>query len=636
VHQVFRRMETCGKPVAAAINGTALGGGFEITLACHFRVAADNPRAQIGLPESQVGLLPGFGGTQRLPRLIGAMNALQLITQGTRLDPQKALAQGLIHKVVPMDALVQTAKDWIKSKPQPVQPWDKPDYRIPGGGPFSPSGIQVFMVGNAMLRQKTYDNYPAQNFILSSVYEGLLVDFDTALKIEAAYFIRVLSDPTSRNMIRTLFQSMQDLGKGARRPKDEPPVDVKRLGVLGAGVMGAGIAYVSAVAGIEVTLVDMTQEKADGGKTHASDLLDKEIGRGRSTPQKKEEALGRIHATADFGALKDMDLIIEAVFEDRAVKADVTRKADAATTAKTIYGSNTSTLPITGLAEASVRPENFIGIHFFSPVEKMMLVETIVGKKTSPRAIATALDYIRKIRKTPIVVNDARGFYTSRCFMRYIEEGLRMLTERIAPPLIENAGRMAGMPMGPMEVLDSVGVDTSLKIARAYRIEAEKSDTPGDAEKAMAWIVETKGRPGVKAGKGFYEYGADGRKTRLWPDVYSYGGIDWRAFDDPKEVRELERRILTIQALEAARAFEDGVVVDPRDADVGAILGWGFAPYTGGPLSYIDTMGAAAFVATCERMAKAYGERFTPNKLLKDMAAKGDTFYKRFAPQKAA
>jgi 3-hydroxyacyl-CoA dehydrogenase / enoyl-CoA hydratase / 3-hydroxybutyryl-CoA epimerase len=636
IHQAFRRMETCGKPVAAAINGTALGGGFEVTLACHYRVAADNPRAQIGLPESQVGLLPGFGGTQRLPRLIGAANALQLMTQGTRLDPQKALAQGLVQKVVAPDALVSAAKDWIKTKPAPVQPWDTANYRIPGGGPFSSSGIQVFMVGNAMLRQKTYDNYPAQNYILSCVYEGLLVDIDTGLKIETGYFLRVMADPTSRNMIRTLFQSMQDLGKGARRPPKEPPTEVKRLGVLGAGVMGAGIAYVSALAGIDVTLVDTTQEKADGGKKHASDILDKEIQRGRSTPQKKEEVLGRIHTTIDFSALKDTDLVIEAVFEDRAVKAEVTKKTDAATGDKTIYGSNTSTLPITGLAEASARPQNFIGIHFFSPVERMMLVELIVGKQTGDRALATAVDYVRKIKKTPIVVNDARGFYTSRCFMRYVDEGLHMLVERITPALIENAGRMSGMPMGPMEVLDSVGIDTSLKITRAYRKEALKSDTPGDTEKIMAWIVEENGRPGVKAGKGFYEYGSDGKKTRLWPELFSYGGKEWRAPAEPTEVKELEARFLTIQALEAARAFEDGVVTDPRDADVGAILGWGFAPYTGGPLSYIDTMGAAEFVRRCERMAKAYGDRFTPNALLKDMAAKKETFYRRFAPKQAA
>ena len=636
VHQAFRRMETCGKPIAAAINGTALGGGYEITLACHYRVAAENPRAQIGLPESQVGLLPGFGGTQRLPRLIGAANALQLMTLGQRLDSQKALAQGLVHKVVPAEQLVQAAKDWIKSKPQPVQPWDKPDYRIPGGGPFSASGIQVFMVGNAMLRQKTYNNYPSQNYILSCVYEGLQVDFDTALKIEAAYFIKVLADPTARNMIRSLFVSMQDLGKGARRPKDVPPSEVKRLGVLGAGVMGAGIAYVSAVAGIDVILIDTTDERAAAGKKHASDLLDKAIKIGRSTPAKKEEALGRIYTTTDFTALKDVDLIIEAVFEDRKVKAEATKKADAVIGDNAIFGSNTSTLPITGLAEESSRPANFIGIHFFSPVERMMLVEIIRGKQTSDRAVAVALDYVRKIKKTPIVVNDARGFYTSRCFMRYVEEGLMMLSERIKPALIENAGRMAGMPMGPMEVLDSVGIDTSLKIARAYRIEAQKSDTPSAPERAMAWMVEEQKRPGVKANKGFYDYGEDGKKTRIWPELYAYGGNEWVAFDDPAKVRELEDRILTIQALEAARAFEEGVVVDPRDADVGAILGWGHAPYTGGPLSYIDTVGAAKFVERCERMAKAYGERFTPNALLRDMAAKGDTFYKRFAPQKAA
>jgi 3-hydroxyacyl-CoA dehydrogenase/enoyl-CoA hydratase/3-hydroxybutyryl-CoA epimerase len=432
-------------------------------------------------------------------------------------------------------------------------------------------------------------------------------------------------------MIRTLFQSMQELGKGARRPAKEPATDVKRLGVLGAGVMGAGIAYVSALAGIDVTLVDTTQERADAGKDHAAKLLDHEIARGRSTPEKKVQVLARLHPTPDFAALKDTDLIIEAVFEDRSVKAEATKKTDAVTKPGAIFGSNTSTLPITGLAEASERPANFIGIHFFSPVERMGLVEIILGKKTSDRALATAIDYVRKIKKTPIVVNDARGFYTSRCFGTYTQEGLRLVAEGIAPPLVENAGRMAGMPMGPLEVLDSVGVDTALKITRATRKEVLHSDKPDAVEDLMAWIVETSGRPGAKAGKGFYDYDK-GRRTRLWPDLLARRR-DWNR---DAEVKEIETRLLTIQALEAARCFEEGVITDPRDADVGAILGWGFAPFTGGPISYIDTMGAAAFVARCEALAAKYGERFLPNALLKEMAATGGSFYKRFAPRAAA
>jgi 3-hydroxyacyl-CoA dehydrogenase/enoyl-CoA hydratase/3-hydroxybutyryl-CoA epimerase len=633
LHRTFRKIETCGKPVVAAINGTALGGGLELALACHCRIAVEDPRLRIGLPEAQVGLLPGGGGTQRLPRMIGAMAALPLMLEGRRLDAASAAGMGILQKVVPAAELIPAAKAWIKANASVQQPWDKKEFRIPGGGPFSSSGAQVFTVGNAMLRQKTYDNYPAQRFIMSAVYEGLLVDIDTALKIEARYFVRILMDPASRNMIRTLFQSMQDLGKGARRPTNESPADVKRLGVLGAGVMGAGIAYVSALAGIDVTLIDTTDEKAAAGKDHVTKLLDHEVSRGRSTPDKKAEILGRIYPTTDFAPLKDADLIVEAVFEDRNVKAEATKKTDAVTRDATIFGSNTSTLPIAGLAQASARPKNFIGIHFFSPVERMGLVEIIVGKDTSSRALATAIDYVRKIRKTPIVVNDSRGFYTSRCFSTYTLEGLIMMSERIAPALIDNVGRMTGMPMGPLEVLDSVGIDTALKITRQTRKEVTKSEKSDATEEILAFMVEKVGRPGVKAGKGFYEYDARGKRTRLWPGLLEYGKGKWHGDDD---VTELKQRLLTIQALEAARCFEERVITDPRDADVGAILGWGFAPYTGGPISMIDTMGAAEFTSRCEALAAKYGKRFTPNKLLRAMAGSRETFYQRFAAAVAA
>lgn len=633
LHRVFRKFETCGKPVVAAINGTALGGGLELALACHYRVMASDGSGRIGFPEAQIGLIPGAGGTQRLPRMIGAMNALPLMLESRRIDAASAQAMGVVQQVVPGAELLNAAKAWIAANPKPQAPWDRPDFRIPGGGPFSRSGAQVFTVGNAMLRARTYDNYPAQRFIMSAVYEGLLVDIDTALKIEARYFTRALLSPNSRAMIRTLFHSMQELGKGARRPREIPKTDVKRLGILGAGVMGAGIAYVAAIAGIDVTLIDTTPERAEAGREHSAKLFDREISRGRSSPERKEEALARIHPETDFAKLNDVDLLIEAVFEDRNVKAAATAKAEACMRQDAIFGSNTSTLPITGLAEASKRPENFIGIHFFSPVDRMGLVEIIVGKATSERALATAIDFTGKIRKTPIAVNDSRGFYTSRCFSQYTLEGLCMVAEGITPPLVENAGRMAGMPMGPMEVLDSVGIDTALKIERAMRKEVLQSDRPSPQEDIMAWIVETSGRPGIKAGKGFYDYDQRGKRAGLWPGVFSYGAAIWRSDDD---VHELIRRLLTIQALEAARCFEENVVTDPRDADVGAILGWGFAPYTGGPLSMIDTMGAGAFVAQCEELAKKHGERFEPNRLLRDMAESGETFYGRFDKRRAA
>jgi len=631
-HNALRKLETCGKPVAAAINGLALGGGLEVTLACHYRVVADNPKLQLGLPEAKVGLLPGGGGTQRLPRLIGAMQALPLILQGTSVDPQKALALKLVHAVVPAAGLVDAAKAWIKSKPEAVQPWDKKDFKLPGGGPFSPGGGQVFTMGNAMLRKESYGNYPAQRYIMSCVYEGIQVPIDAGLRIEARYFVKLLMDPASRNMIRSLFLSMQDLGKGARRPRDQAPSDVKTLGVLGAGVMGGGIAYVSAVAGIDVVLVDTTIEKANAGRDHAGGIIDRQIEKGRSTPEKKAEILSRIHPTADFADLKAVDFIVEAVFEDRAVKAEATKKACAVIPKAAVFGSNTSTLPIGGLAEASDRPESFIGVHFFSPVDRMGLVEIIRGKQTNDRALAIAMDYVQKIRKTPIVVNDSRGFYTSRCVGTFPGEGMAMLSEGIHPAMIENVARMAGMPMGPLELMDSIGIDTGLKVARQTKKDLGITTT-SPQEDFFAWIVEKSNRPGRKTGKGFYDYDAKGKRVRLWPELLTYKGGHWKTDAD---VDEMKARFLTIQALEAARCFEEGVITDPRDADVGAILGWGYAPFTGGPISYIDTIGAAAFVKRCDALATKYGDRFKPNKLLRDMAAKNETFYGRYAPQKQA
>jgi 3-hydroxyacyl-CoA dehydrogenase / enoyl-CoA hydratase / 3-hydroxybutyryl-CoA epimerase len=441
-----------------------------------------------------------------------------------------------------------------------------------------------------------------------------------------------MMQPESRNMIRSLFLSMQDLGKGARRPKSEKPTEVKTVGILGAGVMGGGIAYVSALAGIDVVLVDTTQEKAQGGKDHVAGILDKQIERGKSSPEKKAELLARIKPAADFGDLKSVDFVVEAVFEDRAVKAEATKKACAVLSKTAVFGSNTSTLPITGLAEASDRPQAFIGVHFFSPVDRMGLVEVIRGKQTGDHALAVAMDFVQKIKKTPIVVNDSRGFYTSRCFGTYTREGMAMLAEGIHPAMIENVGRMAGMPMGSLEVVDSVGIDTALKVGRQMRKDLGVN-TVDPSEEFLSWVVEKNGRLGRKNGKGFYDYDAKGKRVRIWPELLAYNGGKWNT---DASVEMMKERFLTIQALEAARCFEEGVITDPRDADVGAILGWGFAPFTGGPVSYIDTVGAAAFVDRCDAFAAKYGDRFKPNQLLRDMAAKHETFYSRFAPVKQA
>ena len=627
---VLRRLETCGKPVVAGINGIALGGGLEVCLACHGRIAADNPRAQIGLPESKVGLLPGGGGTQRLPRLIGIGNALPLILEGKALSPEKALKAGIVEKVVPADQLIAECEKWIKDGGRSVQPWDEKGYKVPGGGPHDGGG-NLFTMVNANIHKMTYGNFPAQKYIANCVYEGLQVPIDAGLRIETRYFTKLMMDPRSKAMIRSLFLSLQELNKGARRPEGIEKYQIKKLGILGAGMMGAGIAYVSAKAGMEVVLLDTSQEGADKGKAYSEGLLDKAIAKGRSTEEKKAELLGRIKATTDYDDLKGADFIIEAVFEDRSIKADVTKKAEAQITGTAVFGSNTSTLPITGLAQASERPENFIGVHFFSPVDKMQLVEIIMGEKTSDETLAKAMDYVAAIKKTPIVVNDSRGFYTSRCFGTYVGEGIHMLSDGVVPAMIENTGKMTGMPMAPLALNDEVSLELGYKVRQQTKKDLGDAYEETPADTIVAELVEKHGRLGKKIGKGFYDY-PEGGKKRLWPGLAEVV----TPADELPDAEELKTRFLTIQALEAARCFEEGVVTDVRDADVGAILGWGFAPWTGGPLSYIDMVGLKTFVETCDGLAQRYGKRFAPNALLREMAEKGETFYGRFAPGKAA
>jgi len=631
LNRLLRELETCGKPVAAAINGTALGGGLEVALACHYRVAADNAKAQLGLPEAKVGLMPGGGGTQRLPRLIGVMACAPLLLEGKGLAPSKALKSGIIHKVAPAGQVVAEAKRWVKEDGDPVQSWDKKGYAIPGGGPHDKDGMQNFVIGNSMLHAKTYGNYPAQKHIMSALYEGLLAPMEVALRIESRYFLKTLLRPEARNMIRTLFLSIQELTKGARRPKGVAPTNVKKLGVLGAGMMGAGIAYVSAMAGIEVVLIDMSFEDAEKGKDYSAKLLDKRIQRGRATAQKKADVLARITPTTDYALLEGADLIIEAVFEDRKIKADVTAKAEAAIPKSSIFGSNTSTLPITGLALESRRPEQFIGIHFFSPVDKMPLVEVIMAEKTNDQALAVALDYVRKIKKTPIVVNDSRGFYTSRCFGTYVREGMNMLAEGVLPALIENAGKMTGMPVAPLAMTDEVSLELSYHVQQQTKKDLGEAyeEMPGD--KIVEKMVAELGRKGRKNSKGFYEYPTSGEKY-LWPGLTDLA----EAADEQPDVKELEKRLLYIQALETARCFEEHVLVDVRDADVGSILGWGFAPYTGGTLSLIDMIGVGKFVEECDVLAQKYGKRFAPCALLREMAEANESFYRRFNPKAAA
>jgi 3-hydroxyacyl-CoA dehydrogenase/enoyl-CoA hydratase/3-hydroxybutyryl-CoA epimerase len=628
---LYRRLEACGKPWVAAVNGTAVGGGFELCLACHHRVAADSDKTRVGLPEVKVGLFPGAGGTQRVARMMAPGDALQFLLKGDQLRLNRAKAMKLVDAVVPADDMIKVAKDWVKANPKAKAPWDTDGFRLPGGQVYSRSGMMTFPAANAIYRRKTYDNYPAARAILQVVYEGLLLPFDRALAVESKYFARILRSPEAAAMIRSLFVSMQDLNKGARRPAKQPPTQLKKVGILGAGFMGAGIASVTAQAGIDVVLIDRDQDSADKGKAYVQKSLTDQVNRGRMTGAARDAVVGRITATADYGALEGVDLVVEAVFEDRKVKAEATAKAQAVAP-DAVFGSNTSTLPITSLAETSKDAGAFIGIHFFSPVERMMLVEIILGKKTGDRALATALDFVRAIRKTPIVVNDTRGFYANRCVLNYIQEGHLMLLEGIPAAMIENAARMAGMPVGPLSLNDETAIDLGLRIVRAAEADLGPQAIDQRQKKLLEDMVEKHQRLGRKNGKGFYDYPQGGKK-RLWPGIAdlqpkTLGREEVEALD----VEELKQRFLVVMAVEAARTFEEGVVTDVREADVGSILGWGFAPYTGGTLSYIDMMGTKRFVDLCQRLEKKCGARFAPSKLLLDMAKTGDSFYRRFPP----
>jgi 3-hydroxyacyl-CoA dehydrogenase/enoyl-CoA hydratase/3-hydroxybutyryl-CoA epimerase len=629
--QVYRRIETCGKPWVCALNGTAMGGGFEFALACHHRIVADNPKTRLGLPEIKVGLFPGAGGTQRVARMIPPADALQFLLKGEQLKVDRAKAMKLIDAVVPQADLIKAAKDWIKAGGKAKAPWDTEGFRLPGGPVYSKAGMMTFPAANAIYRRETYDNYPAARAILQVVYEGLQVPFDTALRIESRWFAKILRSPEAAAMIRSLFVSMQELNKGARRPANEPPTSLKKIGIVGAGFMGAGIAQVSAAAGLEVVLIDRDQETADKGKAGLHKALSDRVMKGRMKGAERDEWLARISPSADYGALKDCDLVIEAVFEDRKVKSEVIAKIQAVIGDKAIFASNTSTLPISSLASEFKDPVRFIGIHFFSPVDRMMLVEIILGKQTGNKALAAALDYVRVIRKTPIVVNDSRGFYTSRVVGTYIREGHLMLTEGVPAAMIENVGRMAGMPVGPLALNDEVAVDLAWKILKATEADLGAKAVDARQKTLLREMVEKRGRFGRKNGKGFYDYPANGPK-KLWPDLVDF---QLKKLDPDKiDIEELKLRLLGIQALETSRCFEEKVLTDVREADVGSILGFGFAPFSGGTLSWIDMMGTKRFVELCRKLDKKYGARFAPNKLLIDLAQHNEGFYQRFGPGK--
>ncbi|WP_342078562.1 3-hydroxyacyl-CoA dehydrogenase NAD-binding domain-containing protein [Yoonia sp. SS1-5] len=639
-HHMLRKLERAGmdpktnkggKPIAAALPGTALGIGLEVPLACHRIFAADNPKAKIGLPEIMVGIFPGAGGTTRLVRKLGAMAASPLLLEGKLNNPQKAKAAGVIDEVVPADELLAKAKEWVLSEPKIVKPWDEKGYKMPGGAPYHPAGFMTYVGASAMVNGKTQGVYPAAKALLSAVYEGALVPFDQALKIEARWFTHILMNPSSSAMIRSLFINKEALEKGANRP-EAPDQKVKQVGVIGAGMMGAGIALVSALAGIKVVLIDSTQEAADKGKSYTTAYMDKGISRKKATEEKKAAVLDLINATTDYDALKGCDLIIEAVFEDVGVKADVTAKVQAVTGPDCIFATNTSTLPITELAKAAADPEKFIGIHFFSPVDKMLLVEIIKGKQTGPVAVAKALDYVRQIRKTPIVVNDERFFYANRCIIPYINEGIRMVKEGVAPALIENAAKLVGMPLGPLQLTDETSIDLGVKIAKATKAAMGDAYPNAEVDDVLFWMFD-EGRLGRKSNAGFYAYDDKGKRQGLWDAL----GARYPVAGAQPDLITVQHRLLFAQVLEAVRALEEGVLEDIREGDVGAILGWGFAPWSGGPFSWLDIIGAPYAAERCDQLTEQFGERFKTPDLLREMADKGQSFYKRFgADAKAA
>ncbi|MDQ6437412.1 3-hydroxyacyl-CoA dehydrogenase NAD-binding domain-containing protein [Mesorhizobium sp. LHD-90] len=626
---LWRKLETSGKPWVAAINGTCMGGAFELSLACHGRVVAEGDKVKLALPEVKVGIFPGAGGTQRVPRLANTQEALQMLTTGQTLTPKRAKAMGLVHEVVAPEKLIDAAKAMIVAGLKPVQPWDEKGFKIPGGPVYSAAGANLWPPAIAILRRVTFGNYPAPIAILKCVYEGLLVPFETALRIEQRYFTEIMQTTEAAMMIRSLFVSLQELNKGARRPQGVASTKFKKIGVLGAGFMGAGIAYVTAKAGIPVVLLDRDVPSAEKGKAHSDSLISEAVAKGRAKPEDKEKLLSLITPTDDYALLDGCDLVIEAVFEDSEVKKAATEKAEAVLKSTAVYASNTSTIPITGLAKNSARPKNFIGIHFFSPVDRMMLMEIILGKKTGDKALAVAMDYVRAIGKTPIVVNDTRGFYVNRCVLQYMAESYRMLIEGVPAPMIENAAKMAGMPVGPLALTDETAIDLAQKIMRQTRRDlGEKAVDPAQMQ-LIDTMVDTHGRHGRKNGKGFYDYPAKPAKKKLWPglkDLYP------QLAPEKVDVEQLKQRFLVTIALEAARVMEEGIVTDPREADVGSILAFGFAPYSGGALSYIDGIGAEKFLALAKTLRKKFGDQFKAPKLLADMAAKGETFYQRFDP----
>lgn len=621
LHRSLREIETGGKPFVAAINGTALGGGLELCLACHHRIAINSTKIKLGFPEIKVGLFPGAGGTVKAPYLLGIQTALMYLLQGIEARPPKALKDGLIDAVAENEEeMLAAAKKFILETPNPVQPWDNKKHRIPGGALWTPNGVQTMVGASGNVGKLTHGNYPSAQKIIKVIHDGIQIPVDRALEIEARNFTHAVCTKEAKNMIRTGFFAIQDAAKGKARPKDEPKYEINKLGILGAGMMGAGIAYVSAKAGMDVVLKDVTVEGAEKGKAYSSMLLDKAIAKKRSTPEKKETLLAKITPTDDPNAVEGSDLIIEAVFENVELKDRVTKETEAVLGEDKVYGSNTSTIPISLLAKSSARPENFIGIHFFSPVDKMPLVEIIVGEKTEDKAIAAAVDYTVAIKKVPIVVNDSRGFFTSRCFGTFVSEGMFLLEEGVPAPMIERVATKIGMPVGPLAVHDEVSLTLSVHIFESDP--SEKKAFEKRTYNLVKNLVENHQRTGKKDGAGFYDYPKGGQK-KLWAGL--------KEIFPPKpgaiEEEEVKKRLLHRQVLESYRCLDEGVLRSTTDGDIGSILGWGFPIFTGGALSYIDYVGMDNFIEDCDRFKAAYGEHWEVPQSLRDLAGAGKSIH---------
>jgi 3-hydroxyacyl-CoA dehydrogenase / enoyl-CoA hydratase / 3-hydroxybutyryl-CoA epimerase len=620
VHQAFRQLETAGKPFVAAINGSALGGGFELALSCHHRIAVNNPKIRIGLPEVQLGLLPGGGGTQRLGRMIGVPAAVVNILQAKQYKPEDALAMGFINAIVAtQEELIPAAKAWILNGGKAIQPWDDRSFKIPGGGLMSKSGFETMIGGIGNLRKETHGNYPGAGYALAAIHDGIQIPIERGLEVEARYFTKAYFSKEARNIVRTGFFAMNEAKKGKAKPAGFEAYKINKLGILGAGMMGAGIAYVSALAGMQVVLKDVSKEAAEKGKKYSETLLQKSLSKGKISVEKMQAILGLIHCTADTSDLEACDLVIEAVFENQELKARVTKESEAYLEENKIFASNTSTIPITILAEASSRPANFIGIHFFSPVDKMPLVEIIVGKATSEYAIAAAIDYVTAIGKVPIVVNDSRGFFTSRVFGTYTGEGALLLQEGVPAALIENVAKRVGMPVGPLAVTDEVSLSLLLHVMDEAPEMSAEAQRVYSVNKILAREL---GREGKKVGKGFYEYPA-GDKKYLWPGLNDIFKEDINAVD----AETVGKRLLHIMSLESYRCLEENVLRSSKDGDLGSLLGLGFPPFTGGVFSYIDFVGIQNFVNDCDRFVEKFGPRFSVPDSLRKMAEEGRTFY---------